>query len=33
MGDLDEEAKDRFYRRNYEELMGLQQHADAVAAE
>jgi len=30
MGDIDEDAKDRFYRRNFEEMMGL--HAFAGTA-
>ena len=29
MGEIDDDAKDRFYRRNYEEMMG---HAALVAA-
>jgi predicted TIM-barrel fold metal-dependent hydrolase len=32
MADIDEDAKDQFYRRNYEEMMGLQT-ANVMAAE
>jgi hypothetical protein len=29
MQDVDEDAKDRFYRRNYEQMMGMQAMAPA----
>jgi hypothetical protein len=32
MADIDEDARDQFYRRNYEEMMGLQT-ANVMAAE
>jgi predicted TIM-barrel fold metal-dependent hydrolase len=33
MDGIDEDARDRFYRRNYEQLLGLEAEATAIAAE